>query len=48
MEEGGLLDLNLILKHNAFTSLNHFSMKIDSPQMLLVSFQLVDSSVHEL
>ena len=48
MEEDGLLDLNLILKNNAFTSLDHFSMKISSPQMLLVSFQLDDTNGHEL
>jgi hypothetical protein len=48
MEEGGLLDLNLILKNNAFTSLSHFSMKISSPQTLLVSFQLDDINIHEL
>lgn len=48
MDEEGLLDLNLILKHNAFSSFKHFAMKIVSPQMLIVSFRLVDSNVHEL
>lgn len=48
MDEEGLLDLNLILKNNAFTSFKHFSMRISSPQNLIVSFRLVDSNVHEL
>lgn len=48
MDDEGLLDLNLILKNNAFTSFKHFSMKIESPQVILVSFRLVDSNVHEL
>lgn len=46
MDEEGLLDLNLILKKNAFTSFKHFSMEINTPQVLIMSFRLVDSSVH--
>ena len=46
MDEEGLLDINLILKKNAFTNINHFSMKVISDQNILLSFQLVDSNLH--